>query len=302
MQAHLTGITRTSLLMAVLLLAVSSNPSHSQDVGVTAATNPVATGQAPGQSVRELRIGLNIVRNERIRTTGAGATQVIFVDRTTLTIGPNSDITIDEYVYNPNSNSGSLAIRMGTGVMKIIGGQISHSDQTRITTPTATLGIRGGMAIVSSTNSKTSVVHLYGSITVSTSSNSVTFSKPGFLVESNGKIVTSPNPAPPGLLASLNNLLSSKPGQTGGAQPGLVTAAMIKNSTGNTGSFFGFNQANNQYYRTVMATRPQTVQVATAMTVAPGGPGGMGHHFHRHHHHHHFHHHHHHFFFHGPGR
>lgn len=297
MQKRVCGLIRTSLLSAIVVLGAPVNPGHSQDVGVTAATNPVATGQPPGQSVRELRIGLNIVRNERIRTTNDGATQVIFVDRTTLTIGPNSDITIDEYVYNPNSGTGSLAVRMREGLMKVIGGQISHSDQTRITTPTATLGIRGGMAIISIGNHKTSVIHLYGVITVSTSGNSITFSKPGFFVESNGITLTTPHPIPPGLLASLNNLLSSRPGQTGGAPPGLVTQQTIR--TANFGQFTTFGPSNNQYTggpnqtQNILSTRPQSGQPLQMATGGPGdgmgGSGGTGHHFHFHHHHHHHH-------------
>ena len=135
-------------MFAFAVATACCNPSFGQEVGVTAATNPVTTGEPPGQGLRELRIGSNVVRNERIRTTVDGATQVIFVVRTSLTIGPNSDITINEYVYNPSGNGSNLAVRVGNGVLRFIGGEISHSDQIRITTPTATLGIRGGMVIV----------------------------------------------------------------------------------------------------------------------------------------------------------
>src|SRR5262249_6899610 len=142
--------------------------------------------EPPGQGLRELRIGLNVVRNERIRTTAAGSTLVIFVDKTSLTIGPNSDITIDQNVYNPGTGRGNSAGRIGRGVLRFIGGEISHSDQIRITTPTATLGIRGGMALVDTAYNKTRVANLYGSTTVTTPLNSVTLSYPGSYTETNG--------------------------------------------------------------------------------------------------------------------
>ena len=46
-------------------------------------------------------------------TTAAGSVQILFVDKTSMTIGPNSDLTIDEYVYDPNAGSGKLAATLG---------------------------------------------------------------------------------------------------------------------------------------------------------------------------------------------
>jgi len=266
------------VLFASAFSAASSGPSFGEDVGVTAATNPVATGEPPGQGLRELKIGLNVVRNERIRTTVDGSTQVIFVDRTSLTIGPNSDITIDEYVYNPGSNSGNLAVRVSNGVLRFIGGQISHSDQIKITTPTATLGIRGGMAIVESVNKKTIIVHLFGTTIVTTPFNSVTLSKPGSYVETSGGHVSTPIPVPPGLLASFNYRLGSKQGQTGGTPPGLATSDATKQIV----STFGQPLPNNPYQglspeqlQLILSLRPQSGSIGE-----PVGPtensGGTG--------------------------
>jgi hypothetical protein len=250
----------TTVLLALTLAVACGGASFGEDVGVTAATNPVATGEPPGQGVRELKIGLNVVRNERIRTTADGTTQVIFVDKTSLTIGPNSDITIDQYVYNPGANNGNLAVRVGNGVLRFIGGQISHSDQIRITTPTATMGIRGGMVIVKSMHNKTIVVHLYGTTTVTTPFNSVTLSKPGFYVETNGKGISAPIPVPPELLASFNSQLGSKQGQTGGTAPGSVRTGTI----GNTGPFVANSPdpgLSPQQLQMMLSLRPESESI-----------------------------------------
>jgi hypothetical protein len=267
MRHYITNYTVNGAILALLSVALSAGPASSVEVGVTAATNPTATGQPPGQTVRELKIGLNIVRNERIRTTEEGATQVIFTDRMALTIGPNSDITIDEFVFNPDTNSGNLAIRMGNGLLRYIGGQISHTDQVRITTPTATMGIRGGMALINSANGKTTVVHLYGTTTVTTPSNSVTIARPGYYAETNGTQISAPSPAPAVLLTSLNAELASKPGQTGGAAPGLVTSATV-NAAGNSGqtNFTGQSSSSNA----------PSVSPGPMVTGSVGGGGGGG--------------------------
>jgi hypothetical protein len=280
MRQPLMIITRTaaSALLAVLLAPQCSSPSMAEDIGVTAATNPVATGEPPGQGVRELRIGLNVVRNERIRTTAVGSTQVIFVDRTSLTIGPNSDITIDQYVYDPGAGGGNLAVRIGRGVLRFIGGEISHSDQIRITTPTATLGIRGGMALVDTTHQKTGVINIYGTTTVTTPSNSVTLSKPGSYVEASGGRVSEAIAVPPGLLARLNAQLESKRGQTGGARPGLVTSETLRQIVSNTGPLpdRSEQQLSPEQLQFIVSIRPQLESISsTGITESTGGNGNM---------------------------
>jgi hypothetical protein len=303
-------ITRTTAiaLSTALLAAPCSGPSMAEDVGVAAATNPVATGEPPGQGVRELRIGLNVVRNERIRTTAAGSTQVIFVDRTSLTIGPNSDITIDQYVYDPGAGTRNLAARIGRGVLRFIGGEISHSDQIRITTPTATLGIRGGMALVDATHKKTGVVNLYGTTTVTTRSNSVTLSMPGSYVETSGDGISDPIPVPPELLERLNAQLESKPGQTGGSRPGLVTSETLQQIVSSDGPFPNRSgqQLSPEQLQFIVSIRPQLESISSAAstqstgsTQSSSGNGNMctsnpedcdrdRHHHHRHDHEHEF--------------
>jgi hypothetical protein len=280
----------------VLFAVACSNPVLGQEVGVTAATNPVATGEPPGQGLRELKIGANVVRNERIRTTVDGATQVIFVDRTSLTIGPNSDITINEYVYNPGGNSGNLAVRVGNGVLRFIGGEISHSDQIRITTPTATLGIRGGMVIVENSHGKTRIVHLYGTTIVTSGGNSLSLSKPGLYVEANGHIISKPIPVPPGLLAFLNSRLGSKQGQTGGTRTGWVTSNQIRQYVTNSEPYTRNNPSqgpsqgpSQEQLQFIVAIRPQLESISNSNTVENNESDDDDDDHDRHHHHRHRH-------------
>ena len=264
MRQHIIRRVAATTLLAAILAAPTADPSMGEDIGVTAATNPVATGEPPGQGVRELRIGLNIVRNERIRTTAVGSTQVIFVDRTSLTIGPNSDITIDQYVYNPGGG-GSLAVRIGRGVLRFIGGEISHSDQIRITTPTATLGIRGGMAIVDASHNKTGVVNLFGATTMTTPFNSVTLSGPGTYAETSGGRVSDVIAVPPELLARFHALLASKRYQTGGTRPGFITSQTLRQIVTSSGP--ATNHSSNlseEQPQFIASIRPQLESITRA--------------------------------------
>ena len=46
-----------------------------------------------------LKVDAHVVHKERIRTTPTGSVQLLFLDRSTLTIAPNSEIVIDDFVY-----------------------------------------------------------------------------------------------------------------------------------------------------------------------------------------------------------
>ena len=54
-------------------------------------------------------------------------------------------MVLDEFVYDPATGSGKLAMTATKGVFRLVGGKISKSEPVTLKTPTATIGIRGGM-------------------------------------------------------------------------------------------------------------------------------------------------------------
>src|SRR5580693_5439560 len=89
--------------LAPLMLAagLSSPATAQQRIGVNSAVNPEATGISPGTPLRRLVLGQDVVFNERITTGAEGQTQVLFVDQSTMSVGPNADMLIDQFVYDP---------------------------------------------------------------------------------------------------------------------------------------------------------------------------------------------------------
>src|SRR5688500_12809836 len=132
--------------VALFAVAPLTDGARAQQVGTAAAVNPAAQARGTGGS-RTIIIGQSIAHRERIQTTAAGSVQLLFLDKTSMTIGPNSDLAIDEYVYDPSTNTGRLAATLSKGVMRFIGGQISHAGNAQVTTPNAVVGIRGGVGI-----------------------------------------------------------------------------------------------------------------------------------------------------------
>ncbi|MGH7126218.1 MAG: hypothetical protein ACREFI_17715, partial [Stellaceae bacterium] len=111
---------------ASLLLALTSL-APAQTVGVTGAVNPSTTGTPPGASVRALGTGSDVIFNERITTEATGQADILFVDRSALTVGPNSDLVIDEFVYSPDTGTGKLAASATKGVFRFVGGALSKN-------------------------------------------------------------------------------------------------------------------------------------------------------------------------------
>lgn len=157
------------LLPAILSIAVlaSAGAAYGQRVGTTGAVRPSSTGTPPGGGSRTLELGADVVFQERIQTTASGSLQVLFVDRTSLSVGPNSDITIDEFVYNPSSGSGTFVASVAKGSFRFVGGQISKTSGATIRTPVATMGIRGTVVGFSFNGRSLQVSNFQGNVTVS---------------------------------------------------------------------------------------------------------------------------------------
>src|SRR5271170_8314298 len=120
-----------------------------QRIGVDSGVNPSATGIPPGALPRRLVLGQDVVFNERITTEAQGQTQILFVDESTLSVGPDANMVIDQFVYDPNAGTGKLAASLTRGVFRFVGGKLSKQDNAvTLRTPTATIGIRGGVMLV----------------------------------------------------------------------------------------------------------------------------------------------------------
>jgi hypothetical protein len=102
-----------------------------------------------GANVKTISLGDSVVFNQRIQTGGSGLVQVLLADGTTFMVGPNSDLVIDSFVYDPNAGTAQVTASFTKGVLRFIGGQTSKTPNgVTINTPVGTMGIRGAMVDV----------------------------------------------------------------------------------------------------------------------------------------------------------
>ncbi|WP_040675652.1 FecR domain-containing protein [Nitrobacter sp. Nb-311A] len=206
------------IAMSGAALALGGAAAQAQQVGTASAVNPAATA-----NLKTIVIGQSIAHKERIQTKSSGSVQLLFLDKTSMTIGPNSDLTIDEYVYDPNANTGKLAATLGKGALRFVGGQISHNGDAEIKSASALIGIRGGVMM---TDGKGGIYSGYGTMTVTSGGRTVTLGAGEFTQTQTGAPPTLPGLPPPGFVQQQIAIFQSAAGQTGGVR---ASAASAKN-------------------------------------------------------------------------
>jgi len=266
--------TAAFLLAGATLIA---NAAAAQEVGTATAVNPTSESAPPGGSTQTLTIGAHIIHKEHIHTSPSGSVQLLFLDKSSLSIAPNTSIVIDEFIYDPNSGKGHMLTTLTQGALRYVGGALSHQGEATIQTANAIIGIRGGTATVGQGSGGTKVIDQYGSITISNNGGTVVVNLPGYEVTIMGWNI------PPGQPVQVTDaeilhylaLLTSKPGQNGGGQfSGLGNFACGSPGTSACPEppWFSTDTGQNDANQIIV----QGTHLGTGQTMAPPGRGGGG--------------------------
>jgi hypothetical protein len=207
-------LSSLALVVAALAIPAIADPR----VGVTSATTGGPTGKPPTEAERVLHVGVDVQANEVVTTGANDRAHLLFLDGSSLTVGPQARLTIDRFVYDPNTKTGALAINASQGIFRFVGGRISKTSPVTVTTPSATLSIRGGIMIFSADANRTVAIFAFGNeMTVTAGGHVTTVTRPGWQVTTfAGKVPGQPAPTPPGSLASELAKLEAIGNKTGG--------------------------------------------------------------------------------------
>jgi len=127
--------------LAAITIATPSG-AWAQNVGKMTAERASVTKAGVGR----IGVGADIALGDRLSSNASGSGMVVFLDESSARLGPNADLTIDEFVYNPQRRSGTIRLRQRAGSARIFGGQISKRGTSEVRTPHIVLGVRGGIA------------------------------------------------------------------------------------------------------------------------------------------------------------
>src|SRR5258708_4230703 len=115
----------TLLATSLIPLSVIAQTPQLQRIGSAGAVagRVQATAPAAGAVGRVIGSGQPLYLNDAVTTDAQGRLQVLLLDETVFTIGPNSSMVLDSFIYDPNGAS-KLSARILKGVFRFVTGKI----------------------------------------------------------------------------------------------------------------------------------------------------------------------------------
>ena len=206
-------VFRFGLTACLALLSIITTATAADFIGVAAALRGdvirVSTGSdnvAPGL----VSSGTKIFLGDEIEVASGGRMQIMLIDETVFTLGSGAKLVIDEFVYDPAAESGSMTTQITKGAFRFVSGKLAKSSPKamKVKLPSASISIRGTQVagIVDEDGSSRVVLvgpgpnsfgATLGAITVSNAFGSVDLTRPNFATS----IIPDQPPATPELAA-----------------------------------------------------------------------------------------------------
>jgi len=127
----------------ILLTLISLQNSFASIGQVSLHEGNAVIDRKEGES-KEVAKDLDVFSYDTVKT-GKGKVGIEFIDNTRVDVTEHSKLVIDEFVYDPNTKTGKLSLKAKLGTVRYASGQIAKNSKqnVQITTPTATIGVRG---------------------------------------------------------------------------------------------------------------------------------------------------------------
>ena len=103
-----------------------------------------------GNQQTKAEVGTPVSAGNKLKTGANSSMGVTFKDNTVMSFGPNTELTVDEYLYQPNKGKLKLGATMAKGTLAYLSGAIAKikPDAVTVKTPTGTIGVRGTHFVV----------------------------------------------------------------------------------------------------------------------------------------------------------
>ena len=132
-----------------------------------------------GSATSQLNVGDGLLRDEIVRTGLDSAARLVMSDSTNLSLGPSASLKLDRTVFDDSTHYRDVAVRLTSGAFRFVTGN-SDKAAYRITTPLATIGVRGTTLDILSQRGQTIVNLQEGAASVCTVSfECIQLTRPG---------------------------------------------------------------------------------------------------------------------------
>jgi hypothetical protein len=94
---------------------------------------------------RDLDVGDKVFARDRIRTAEGSRVRLVFLDKSRMTLGPETDMEVESFSDDKKTRSSSFSTRFFKGAFRFVTGLIGRRNpaSVRVRLPVATIGIRG---------------------------------------------------------------------------------------------------------------------------------------------------------------
>lgn len=132
------------LLAALCVLAWGIPAAAQETIGVVKTSSGSAT-VTRGKAVLPAAAGTKLLAGDALSTGSDGSLGVVLVDDSTLSLGPDSSLVIESFLFSPAERKFGMLARISRGSMAYLSGLIGKlaPETVRFETPTASIGIRG---------------------------------------------------------------------------------------------------------------------------------------------------------------
>ena len=167
----------------VIMLSILPHISYAQDrqqIGVIAALDGTLTLRYQDVSV-QAQAGDKLLFGDEIITDGSSKAQILLKDRTALTIAPNTELLIDEFIYDPQKER-NVTSKLLEGAVKISSPRLAGNiiSKRKLVMPNATVSIRGTEFLAQVKDGDDFVVLLTGVVNVENPLFTRELAKPNF--------------------------------------------------------------------------------------------------------------------------
>jgi len=130
--------------LLVLLFILVSIPAYAKIGDVIQQSGITDIERKDGAKFEKIEKDFDVESYDTVKTKN-GRTSIQFVDETRVDVTENSKLVIDEFLYDPNTSTGSLSLKASFGTVRYASGQIAKNSRqnVKIKTPTAVVGVRG---------------------------------------------------------------------------------------------------------------------------------------------------------------
>ena len=135
--------------LVLVIVGLVSPVAADAFVGVVKTVEGGAVIERGGETIT-VDTGMEIMQADVVRTDRHGSVGMVFSDDTRISMGPDTEIAVDDYLFEPLEEKLSLVLRLIRGTVSFLSGQITKlsPESVQLLMPAATIGVRGTHVLI----------------------------------------------------------------------------------------------------------------------------------------------------------